>query len=58
MSILHTILHYYQDFTLFSSRSLYRSPKRPKCGLINIVYFTNSSIQSTNRSRFPLGKIL
>ena len=39
----------------FSSRSLYRSPKRLKCGVMTSVYLTNSSMQSTNRSLLPLG---
>lgn len=38
-------------------RSLYRSLKRVKCGLIMIVYFTNSSIQSTGLARLSLGII-
>lgn len=44
----------FSSFTRFSSLSLYLSPNRSKCGRITIVYFTNSSIQSTSRSRLPL----
>ena len=36
-------------------RSLKRSLNKPKCGRIIMVYFTNSSAQSTTRSRFPPG---
>lgn len=45
-------------FAALSILSLYRSPKRSKCGLMTIVYFTNSSIQSTSRSRLSLGMSL
>jgi len=38
-----------------SSLSLNRSPKRSKCGRMMIVYFTNSSIQSTSLSLLELG---
>lgn len=42
-------------FAILSVLSLYRSENRSKCGRITIEYFTNSSMQSTRRSRFPLG---
>ncbi len=45
-------------FAALSILSLYRSPKRSKCGLMTIVYFTNSFIQFTSRSRLPLGMSL
>ena len=39
-------------------RSLNLSPKRWKCGLMVILYLTNSSIQSTKRFRLSLGRSL
>lgn len=48
----------FSSFSLLSFRSLKRLPKSSKCGRMTIVNFTNSSIQSTNLSRLPLGKSL
>ena len=45
-------------FARFSSLSLYRSPKRSKCGRVTMGYLTNSSMQSTRRSLLPLGMSL
>lgn len=45
----------FASFIFLSSRSLKRSLKSPMWGRIRIVYLTNSSMQSTRRSRFPLG---
>ena len=40
---------------ILSVLSLYRSENRSKYGRITIEYFTNSSMQSTRRSRYPPG---
>lgn len=43
----------------FALRStLLLSPRNSKCGLITIVYLTNSSTQSTNLPRLPVGNSL
>ena len=43
-------------FAAASLRSLYRLPNSSVCGRIMMVYLTNSSMTSTKRSRFPLGR--
>ena len=43
-----------RSFCLFSCLSLNRSPNKARCGFITMVYLTNSSMQSTSRSRLPL----
>jgi len=45
----------FSSFAFLSILSLNLSPNKLKCCLITIVYLTNSSMQSTSRSLFPLG---